>query len=148
MDFFTGGSLIIDYWLKSVLMKNLFLSNMQLFTSQDINWWSGVDYVWIIVMFRSHSDGTHSHPLVSKWCKSTFLQIWWRNKLIYILDEPRVQPDLQQMLMFHWTIPFIFDLYQKANHNPKMKWRISCMCFSSGKGDEIRYRAQHVLISI
>ncbi len=42
---FSGGSLIIDYGLKSVLMKNLFLSNMQLFTSRDINWWTGV--VWI-----------------------------------------------------------------------------------------------------
>ncbi len=28
---------------------------------------------------------TAEHPLVSKWCKATFLQIWWRNKLIYIL---------------------------------------------------------------
>ncbi len=51
--------------------------------SQDINCWTGV--VWIIVMFLSdsHSDGTHSH----QWCDPTFLQTWWRNKLIYILDE-------------------------------------------------------------
>ncbi len=25
---------------------------------------------------------TAEHPLVSKWCNATFLQIWWRNKLI------------------------------------------------------------------
>ncbi len=30
---------------------DLFLTNMQLFTSQDINWWTGV--VWIIEMFLS-----------------------------------------------------------------------------------------------
>ncbi len=29
-----------------------FLENMQLFTSQDVDW-SGVDYLWIIVMFLS-----------------------------------------------------------------------------------------------
>ncbi len=32
-------------------MMDLFLTNMQLFTSQDIKWWTGV--VWIIVMFLS-----------------------------------------------------------------------------------------------
>ncbi len=37
--------------VKNVLMMDLFLTNMQLFTSQDINWWTGV--VWIIVMFLS-----------------------------------------------------------------------------------------------
>ncbi len=32
-------------------MMDLFITNMQLFTSQDINWWTGV--VWIIVMVLS-----------------------------------------------------------------------------------------------
>ncbi len=32
-------------------MMDLFLTNMQLLPSQDGNWWSGVDYFWIIVMF-------------------------------------------------------------------------------------------------
>ncbi len=32
-------------------MMYLFLTNMQFFTSQDVNWWTGV--VWIIVMFLS-----------------------------------------------------------------------------------------------
>ncbi len=53
----------------------------------------------------SHSDGTHSlqsihwlsfwrlpftaeHPLMNKWCDATFLQIWWRNKLILIFNGP------------------------------------------------------------
>ncbi len=35
--------------IKTVLNRDLFISNMQLFTSQYINWWTGV--VWIIVMF-------------------------------------------------------------------------------------------------
>ncbi len=32
-------------------MMDLFLKNMQVFTSQDVNWWTGV--MWIIVMFLS-----------------------------------------------------------------------------------------------
>ncbi len=33
---------------------------------------------------------TAEHPLVSKWCNATFLQTWWRNKLILISDSLRV----------------------------------------------------------
>ncbi len=32
---------------------------------------------------------TAEDPLVSNWCNATFLQIWWRNKLIYIFDGLR-----------------------------------------------------------
>ncbi len=32
-------------------MMDLFFKNIQLFTSQYVNWWTGV--VWIIVMFLS-----------------------------------------------------------------------------------------------
>ncbi len=46
---------------------------------------------WSAVMFLSdsHSDGTHS--LQSIHCWDTFLQTWWRNKLILILDDLRVR---------------------------------------------------------
>ncbi len=45
----------------------LFLTNMQLLSSPDVNWWSGV--MWIIVMFLSdsHSDGTHSLQSIHCW---------------------------------------------------------------------------------
>ncbi len=33
---------------------------------------------------------TAEHPLLSKWWNDTFLQIWWRNKLIYVLDALRM----------------------------------------------------------
>ncbi len=33
---------------------------------------------------------TAEHPLLRHWCNDTFLQIWWRNKLIYSLDDLRV----------------------------------------------------------
>ncbi len=40
-----------QFEVKNVLMMDLFLTNMQLFASQDVDWWTGV--VWIIVMFKS-----------------------------------------------------------------------------------------------
>ncbi len=61
--------------------------------------WSHVDYCDVFIScLDSHSDGTHS--LQSKWCNVTSLQIWWRNKLIYILDLV----NLQQMFIFGSTI--------------------------------------------
>ncbi len=71
----------------------------QLLSSQDVNWWTGV--VWITcgllwcfyqlfgLSFWRHPF-TEEHPLLRQWCNATFLQIWWRNKLIYILDGLRV----------------------------------------------------------
>ncbi len=87
MDFFTGGSVIMNNGL------------MQLLTSQDINWWTGVVWItcgllWCVYQLFGLSFWRHpftaEHPLLSKWCTATFLQIWWRNKLIDILDGLRV----------------------------------------------------------
>ncbi len=63
---------------------------------QDINWWTGVMWItcgllWCFYQLFGLSFWRHpftaEDPLVSKWCNSTFLQIWWRNKLIYISDD-------------------------------------------------------------
>ncbi len=45
--------------------------------------WSGVDYcdVFIRLSFWRHPF-TAEHPLLRHWCRDTFLQTWWRNKLI------------------------------------------------------------------
>ncbi len=63
---------------------DLFLTNMQLFTSQDVNWWTGV--VWITcgllwcfyqlfgLLFWRHPF-TAEDPLLSKWWSDEFLQI-------------------------------------------------------------------------
>ncbi len=50
---------------------------------------------------------TAEDPLLSKWWNATFLQIWWRNKLIYILDDLRGGTHFQQIFIFEWTIPLI-----------------------------------------
>ncbi len=48
---------------------------------------------------------TAEHPLLTKWCSATFLQIWWRHKLIYILDGLRVSTSSAN---FHFGDLFIF----------------------------------------
>ncbi len=72
----------IQILAKSVLMTDLF----QLLSSPDVNWWT-VDYcdVFIRLSFWRHPF-TSEHPLLRHWCRDTFLQTWWRNKLILILD--------------------------------------------------------------
>ncbi len=73
-------------WVKNVLMLDLF----QLLSSPDVNWWTGV--VWIIVMFLSAvwtlilTAPIHCRGSIAE----TFLQIWWRNKLILIWDDLQV----------------------------------------------------------
>ncbi len=56
--------------------------------------WNGVDNLWCFYQLFGLSFWRHpftaEHPLMSKWCNATFLQIWWRNKLIYIWDDLRV----------------------------------------------------------
>ncbi len=54
--------------------------------------WSGVDYcdVFIRLSFWRHPF-TAEHPLLRHWCRDTFLQIWWRNKLILISDDLKVR---------------------------------------------------------
>ncbi len=59
---------------------DLFLTNMQLFTSQDVNWLTGVDYLWCFYQLFGLSFWRHpftaEDPLVSKWCNDTFLFQW------------------------------------------------------------------------
>ncbi len=70
IDFFTGGSVIMNYGLifspyfhsyfKKVKLNLLSDTNMQVFTSQDVNW-CDVDYCDVfIICLDSYSDGTHS----------------------------------------------------------------------------------------
>ncbi len=49
---------------------------------------------------------TAEHPLVRHWCSATFLQIWWRNKLIYILDGLRVRTFSEA---FHFWVNYSFN---------------------------------------
>ncbi len=91
---------------KNILMV-YFVTNMKFVASQDINWWTGV--VWIIVMFGLsfwRHPFTAEDPLVDKWCNATFLQMRWRNKLIYILDGLRGSKCSEN---FHFWVNYFFN---------------------------------------
>ncbi len=69
------------FQVKNILMTDLFPSNMQLFTLQDINWSDGVMWityglVWCFYQLVRLSFWRHpftaEDPLVSKWCNSNF----------------------------------------------------------------------------
>ncbi len=49
---------------------------------------------------------TAEHPLLRHWWNAKFLQIWWRNKLIYILNGLRGRTFVSSF-HFVWTIPLI-----------------------------------------
>ncbi len=51
-------------------MMDLFITNMQLFASQDINdinWWTGALCIIVMFLSDSHSDGTHSLQSIHYW---------------------------------------------------------------------------------
>ncbi len=80
------------------MMINLLNKNMNIFTSQDINWWAEVvcvmNYCGVFIScLDSHSDGTHSPQRNHLWASDVMLQfsksIPMKKKLIYILEGPR-----------------------------------------------------------
>ncbi len=66
--------------------------------------WSGVDYcdVFIRLSFWWHPF-TEEHPLLRHWCRDTFLQTWWRNKLILISDGLRVNTNFYFWLNYSFN---------------------------------------------
>ncbi len=68
--------------------------------------WNGVDYLWIIVMFLSDvwtlilTAPIHCRASIAE----TFLQIWWRNKLILILNGLRISIHFQQRKVRIWEV--------------------------------------------
>ncbi len=51
--------------------------------------WCGLSWCFYQLSFWRHPF-TAEHPLLRHWCRDTFLQTWWRNKLILISDELRM----------------------------------------------------------
>ncbi len=88
MDSFWPKAMVWDYY---ILMLDLF----QMLSSPDVNWWTGLLCCFFVLFLSdSHSDGTHSLQSIHYW--DTFLQIWWKNKLILISDD--------KIFLFGWTI--------------------------------------------
>ncbi len=123
--FFTGGSNIMDrdsnlshtqqFEVKNILMMYCFLQT-QLLASQFINWWTGVVWItcgllWCFYQLFGLSFWRHpftaEDPLLRQWCNATFLQIWWRNKLIYISDGLKVSTF---SAIFHFCVNYPFKV--------------------------------------
>ncbi len=116
MDVFTGWSIIIDYGLfwPEVLIKNILMMDLfQLLSSQDVNWWTGMVWItcgllWCFYQLFGLSFWRHpftaEHPLLSRWWNVIFLQIWWKNKLVYILNDLS-WGHFSAFSIFGWTIP-------------------------------------------
>ncbi len=86
-------------------MMDLFLTNMQLFASQDINWWTGL--VWIIVMFLSavwtliltapiHCRGSIGEQVILNFSKSVLMK-----------KQTHLQLGLsvEQIFILGWSVP-------------------------------------------
>ncbi len=126
MDFFSGGSIIMDYrlilvasrGLKHGLMFFFFLKNMQILSSQDVNWWTGVVWItcgllWCFYQLFGLSFWRHpftaEDPLVSKWWNATVSQIWWRkNSSTSWMAWGWVNVQ-QTFCLFGWTISITGD---------------------------------------
>ncbi len=87
---------------------DLFLTNMQVFMSQDANWWTGV--MWIIVMFLAdwtliltapiHGRGSIGEQVMQCYISPNLFP--WRNKIPKSWMT-QVWVNFQQILILGWT---------------------------------------------
>jgi len=70
---------------------NGFVSYMQIVTSEDVNWCTGVMWItcgllWCFYQLFGLSFWRHpftaGDSLVSEWCNAKLIRFWWRNKII------------------------------------------------------------------
>ncbi len=128
----------------------MFLTNMQLFTSHNVNWWTGV--VWFIcglmwcfyqlfgLSFWRHPF-TAEHPLVSKWCnyKSPNLFSCWNTLIKSWIAWGRVHR--QQSFIFGWIIPLKETrIHEKTISKEILLWAISHVVLYIGWG---RFSSKH-----
>ncbi len=104
-------------WTQCILVKNVLMMDLfQRLSSPDVNWWTGVVWitcdVFIRLSFWRHPF-TAEHPLLRHWCRDAFLQTWWRNTLILILDRP----ESEDIFIFGWTIPLSRQAWAPHNSN-------------------------------
>ncbi len=121
----------------------LFLTNTQLFTSQDVNWWiwSGVDYLWNIVMFLSavwtliltapiHCRGSIGEQICTNEKKNHLHLGWPEGELVSMkMGESR---DTRRSRHHRTTIVFTLLLLRchviSLLFIPKKKKKKSCLC--------------------
>ncbi len=127
MYFFTRGSIIMDYGLVSDALKlkphdDGFVSYKHAafgFTRCYLMDWSGVDYLWIIVMFLSAvwtlilTAPIHCRASIGEQIMECYISpnlFWWRNKRICNLDGLRVST-LSVIFIFNYFLIIILLLF-------------------------------------
>ncbi len=142
---------------------DLFLTNMQVFMSQDANWWTGV--MWIIVMFLAdwtliltapiHGRGSigeqvmqcyispNLFPWRNKIPKSWMTQVWVNFQQILNIGMNR---NYQTVAGPHW-FPFLFP-YCGSQWEPSTVWlptfyKISSLCLTEPRNSISSVLWQH-----
>ncbi len=107
MDFFTCGSVVMDYGLVFSTLMGLFLTNTR---KMIIDGLEGCGLLWCFyqLSFWRHPF-TAKDPLMRKLCKATFLQICSdEQKLIFIFDGLRACT-YSGSFNFGWTGPLMLN---------------------------------------
>ncbi len=95
-----------------------FVSYKQLFTSQDVDWWTGVVWItcllWCFYQLFGLSFWRHpftaEDPLVSKWCNAEFINICSdkeTNVSTTHLGRPEGKYIFSKIVVFGWTIALL-----------------------------------------
>ncbi len=114
LDFFHWESNVMDrgvVFQPKAAVLNLFLTNMQILASQDVNWWTGVVWLYCDVFIScldSHSDGTHSLQRIHWWAGDGMLHFF------QICSDEETKSSTSSMAWgwvhfrkfhFWWTVP-------------------------------------------
>ncbi len=100
---------------KNVLMMDLFLTNKQPLASQGLDGLEWFGLLWCFyhlfgLSFRRHPF-TAEHPLVSKWCNTTFL-----SKSVPMKNNP-----ISLVYLVNYCFKTIFQFKVKMTSNPTLK---------------------------
>ncbi len=122
---------------------HLFLTNVQLLSSQDVNWWTGV--VWIIVDYcgvfisclDSHSDGTHSLQRIRWWpsdrCYIFFFNLMKKQTHLH-LDDLKVRTFQQSCFWVNYSFNCKSSAWSLTNLNKEgvklIQLNSFLMCFT------------------
>ncbi len=109
---------------------DLFPTNSQLFTSQDVNWWTGVAILWCFYQLFGLSIWRHPFTIqrIHWWTSDGMMnfsrQFWWRNKLIYILAGLRVS---KLSASFHFVAIYFFKYFPEQFDFIKAQQAMLCI---------------------
>ncbi len=111
--------------VQNVSIIDLFLTNTQLFPSKDVNWWTGVVWVtcgllWCFYQLFGLSFWRHpftaEHPLVSKWCNATYLQISKTNSSTSWIAWGRVNFHFYFWMNYSFNVVVIVVSVERGKH--------------------------------